>query len=68
MDSLLNVISIVGSFCATFGILYLVQRFTIGLLPFFKREIKRTISIGDVLFSLSSLIFILSFMDFKGPF
>ena len=68
MDTVLNIISVLATFCVTFGLLYFVQRFTFGLLPFFKKEIQQTITVGDVVFSTTSLFFIIAFVDFYKPY
>jgi len=52
-----------GGFLAIFGMLFLCQRFTIGLIPIFKKQIGR-FSIGDILFTFSSLAFIFAYVDF----
>lgn len=64
MDEFLNVASFVGSFLLTFSALYFIQYFTLGFIPLFKKEIKNTISIGDIVFPAISLIIIILFIDF----
>lgn len=68
MDNLLNFISVTGTFLVVFGSLFFIQRFTIGFIPFFKKEINTRISRGDVLFTLTSLLFIIAFVDFYKPY
>lgn len=68
MIGIFNGISALGSFLVTFSLLYFIQHFTIGLIPIFKKEIKKRISIGDVVFCVSSLFFILIFVDFYKPY
>lgn len=68
MDTILNFISVVGTFLFTFGLLYLIQRYTLGFIPFLQKEIKQTITVGDVLFSIISLAVIIGFVDFYRPY
>lgn len=66
MDFGLNAISMLGSFLLVFGLLFFVQRYTIGLIPIFHRHIGK-FAIGDLLFATTSLLFIFCFVDFLKP-
>lgn len=70
MMILLNSISVIGTFILVFYLLYFIQKGTIGFLPIFKKHIntRLSITIGQVFFSLSSLIIILTMFDFYLPY
>lgn len=68
MNVLLNAVSMLGSFFVVFSLLYFIQTYTLGYLSFFKKEINRKISIGDVVFPLISLTLIILFADFYKPY
>jgi|HigsolmetaAR203D_1030402.scaffolds.fasta_scaffold00989_10 hypothetical protein len=68
MDVFLNTVSVIGTFFCVFGLLFFVQRYTIGFLPFFKKQLKNQLSIGDVFFSITSIMFIVFFVDFYTPY
>lgn len=65
---LFNLISIIATFTLVLGILYLIQKFTIGLLPFFKKNIYKTFALGDPIFILVSLIFVFKYVEFYKPY
>ena len=66
MDGGLNTISMLGSFLLVFGLLFFIQRYTIGLIPIFHKQIGK-FAIGDLLFITTSLLLILFFVDFLNP-
>lgn len=68
MDVLLNTVSVIGTFFCVFGLLFFAQRYTIGLLPFFKKQFKKQFCIGDIFFSATSITFIVLFVDFYKPY
>lgn len=68
MSVFLNGISVLGTFMIIFSLLYFIQYFTIGFIPFFKKEIRNKISIGDIIFPITSLCFIALFIDFYLPY
>ncbi len=71
MLNLINYISILGSFLFLFSLLFLLQRYTLGFIPLFGKPLGRKIrnlSIGDVVFSLNSIFFLITFMDFIKPY
>lgn len=68
MSGILNGISVVGSFLLLFSLLYFIQYYTLGLIPIFKKELKKKISIGDLVFCFNSLGFILLFVEFYKPY
>ncbi|WLR50012.1 hypothetical protein LC040_12035 [Bacillus tianshenii] len=68
MNLILNGISVFGTFLIVFSLLYFIQHFTLGLIPFFKKEVKGRISIGDIVFPITSLAFIIIFIDFYHPY
>jgi len=67
MNAILNVISVTSAFLVIFGLLYLIQRFTIGFIPFFNRRLVKWISIGDATFCLTSVLYIAFYVSFTGP-
>lgn len=48
-----------------FGLLYFLQTYTLGFLPFFKKSVFGKFILGDIVFSLSSILFILLLVDFN---
>lgn len=68
MSVLLNGISVIGSFCIVLSLLYFIQYYTLGFIPIFKKEIKSRISLGDLTFISTSVLFILIFVEFYNPF
>lgn len=68
MDNIINIISVLGTFFVIFGLLFLLQYFTIGLIPFFKKRIIKNLSRGDLLFTVSSLLIFFSFFTIQTPY
>lgn len=68
VSDLLNILSVTATFIAVLGMLYLIQKITIGLLPFFKRVIYKSISFGDPVFILTSMFIINRYFDFYRPY
>lgn len=68
MHVFLNIISVIGTFLSLFGIFYLIQRYTIGFIPLFKKQVSRVFSLGDIVFSVTSLSFIIIFIDILKPY
>ncbi|EWG08369.1 hypothetical protein PBF_24608 [Cytobacillus firmus DS1] len=68
MNVLLNALSMIGSFFVVFSLLYFIQSYTLGYLSIFRKEVKGKISIGDIVFPLISLTFIILFIDFYRPY
>lgn len=68
MDTLLNLLSIIGTTLALLGILFLVQSYTVGLLPFFKKHMYKSISRGDLIFCISTLVIFFSFFNVQSPY
>lgn len=68
VSELLNMISVTATFIAVLGTLYLIQKITIGLLPFFKRAIYKSVSFGDPIFIFTSMIIIYRYFDFYRPY
>ncbi|QDZ97906.1 hypothetical protein D0439_04390 [Lysinibacillus fusiformis] len=64
----LNMISITATFIAVLTTLYLIQKITIGLLPFFKRILFKSVSLGDPVFILTSIFIIYRYFDFYRPY
>lgn len=65
---LLNSISVIATFSLVVGTLYLIQKLTIGLLPFFKKNIYKTLVLGDPIFILVSLILVFNYVEFYKPY
>ncbi len=69
MKESLNIISIIASFVVVFTTLFVVQEYTIGLLPIFKRRmIFNKFYLKEFIFSLTSLLLILLFVEFIKPY
>lgn len=69
MKEVLNIISIIASFVVVFTTLFAVQEYTIGLLPIFKRKlIFKKLYLKELIFSFSSLLLILLFVEFIKPY
>lgn len=68
MEFLVNAVSVIASFMLVFGILCIVQSYTLGLFGFFKRKILSYFSIGDIIFPINSIILIILFVDFGTPY
>jgi len=68
VKGLLNILSIMGSFFIIFGLLFLIQEYTIGQIAVLKNlHVFNIILFKDLLFTASSLLFILKFVDFYLP-
>lgn len=68
MKSLLNIMSIGGSFLITFCGLFLLQKYTIGRISILKNWIiLGGLRVEDLIFISSSLWFILFFVEFYIP-
>jgi hypothetical protein len=68
MNKILDILSITGSFLIVFGLLFLLQDYTIGLFRFWDNLIVfKIIYFKDLLFTATSLLFILKFIDFYRP-
>lgn len=65
MDTVLNIASIIGTSMFLFGLLYFLQSYTLGFLSFFKKTVFGKFILGDIVFSLSSILFILLLVDFN---
>jgi len=68
VSSILNTVSVIGSFCVTFGLLYFFMNLTIGFIPLFKKELFGKIALGDIVFPIVSLLIIMVFIDFYRPY
>lgn len=68
MDAILNMLSVLAAFLVAFGLLCLVQSYTLGFLAFFKRKISMRIALGDVIFPINALLIIFLFVDFIQPY
>lgn len=69
MNEVLHIVSVASSFCVVFGILYCLQKYTIGKLPVFKDVIiLRVVSLKDVVFIITSLLFIYHFVGFSSQY
>lgn len=68
VNEFLNVISVTFTFVATLGILYLIQKVTIGFLPVFQKVMFRSLSFGDPVFFLTSLVIMINYFDFYKPY
>lgn len=69
MNRLLNILSVVGSFLIVFGILFLIQNETIGRIAALKniKVFGGFLYLKDLIFTATSLLFILKFIDFYVP-
>ena len=68
MNKLLDILSMVGSFLVVFGILFILQDLTIGNINFVKSLIIfKILPFKYLIFTATSLIFILNFIDFYIP-
>lgn len=69
MNKLLNILSVLGSFLVVFGILFYVQDETIGRIEILKKTkvFCNFIYFKDLLFTATSLLFILKFITFYIP-
>lgn len=68
MNKILNILSITGSFLIVFGILFLSQDLTIGRIDFLEHTIIfKYFQFKTLLFTATSLLFILKFVDFYVP-
>jgi hypothetical protein len=68
MIKVLNIISLIGSFLIVFGIVFLLQSQTIGKLPILRDLIVfKIFKFQDLLFTATTLLFILKFIDFYIP-
>lgn len=65
MDTVLNIASIIGTSMFLFGLLYFLQSYTLGFLSFLKKTVFGKFILGDIVFSLSSILFILLLVDFN---
>lgn len=68
MDTVLNIASIIGTSMFLFGLLYFLQTYTLGFLSFFKKTVFKRFILGDIVFSISSILFILLFVDFHNVY
>lgn len=70
MSILLNSISSIGTFIVLFFMLYFIRKVTIGFLPIFKKNINNRLSLtrGQFIFSISSIIIILTTFNFYLPY
>ncbi len=68
MGSFLNLISIISSFMVTFGVLFFLQKYTLGyLLKLNNRTLFGKYITSDIIFSVTSFLIILNFIDFYKP-
>ncbi|SHL81795.1 hypothetical protein SAMN05444484_102681 [Flavobacterium chilense] len=68
MNKLLNILSLLGSFLIVFGVLFLVQDITIGRIYYVKNLIVYNfLPFKYLVFTASSLLIILRFVDFYIP-
>jgi hypothetical protein len=68
VNKALNVLSLIGSFLIVFGILFLIQDQTVGRIPYISRPLfLNTVRLKDLIFTATSLLFILKFIDFYIP-
>lgn len=63
MNFLLTALSTTGTFFLLFGVLYFIQKITIGFLPIFRKTVFQRFILGDLLFSLTSILFIVTFVE-----
>ncbi|WP_336798539.1 hypothetical protein [Exiguobacterium acetylicum] len=68
MEYIVNAISVIAAFVLVFGILCIVQSYTLGLLSLFKRKISKRFALGDIIFPLNSLLLIIFFVEFGTPY
>jgi hypothetical protein len=68
MVAFMNSISVIGTFLLLFGVIYFIQRLTFGLLPLFKKRINGFMSLGDLTFSLTTLLIIVTCVDILKPY
>lgn len=63
MPLVLSNVEQVSSLILIFSLLFLVQRYTIGLFPFFKqRTVFKRFEFGEILFLLSSAVLMVAFV------
>ena len=68
MNKILDIFSVIGSFLIVFGILFLIQDYTIGLFKFWNNLILfNHFYFKDFLFTATSLFVILKFISFYKP-
>ena len=68
MNKTLDILSVIGSFLIVFGLLFMAQDYTIGLFKFWDNLIVfKLFYLKDLLFSATSLLFILKFISFYKP-
>lgn len=63
----MKIIKKINSFLLVFGLLFLIQNYTIGLIPYFKRlTINNTIYWKDIFFLATALFISLRFFNFHN--
>jgi len=68
LKNLLNILSVSASFIVVFGILFLIQEYTLGQIEYVKDLIAfDIIPMRYLVFTATSLIFILKFIEFYIP-
>lgn len=65
---ILHYISVLGIFMMLYGILYYVQSFSIGLLPIFDKVLFNFLPLNFVVFSISSILFIIKFVKINSHY
>jgi hypothetical protein len=69
MLKILNAVSVISTFIFTFGLLFLVQKYTIGLLfRFNEHTLFGKFYTSDLVFSLTSFLIIFKLIDFFKPY
>ena len=68
MEYIVNATSVIAIFLLIFGILCIVQSYTLVLLSLFKRKISKRFTLGDIIFPLNSLLLIIFFVKFGTPY
>lgn len=68
MKLLLNIMSVVGTFLVVFGLLFAVQKFTLGQLSILKNIIVfKVVRFEDLVFAATSILVILKWFNFYIP-
>ena len=68
MRTVLNLISMAGSFTVAFMVLYFIQYYTIGMIPKFKTMTLGRVYLKDIVFFFVSVFLIRRFLVFYMPY
>ncbi|ADB41292.1 hypothetical protein [Spirosoma linguale] len=68
MKTVLNVVSIAASFTVAISVLYLIQYYTIGMIPIMKQWTVGRFYVKDLLFLMIAFIIIIEFFDVYMPY